>query len=52
MVTHDADEALFLGDPVVRMTDGPAATIGDILKVNFSRPRCSTIRHAAAVNIC
>ena len=39
MVTHDVDEALFLSDRVVCMTDGPAATIGEILPVNFPRPR-------------
>lgn len=39
MVTHDVDEALFLSDRVVCMTDGPAAEVGDILEVNFPRPR-------------
>ena len=39
IITHDVDEALFLSDRVVCMTDGPAATIGDILEVNFPRPR-------------
>jgi len=39
MVTHDVDEALFLSDRVVCMTDGPAATIGEILPVTFPRPR-------------
>jgi len=39
MVTHDVDEALFLSDRVVCMTDGPAATIGEILPVPFPRPR-------------
>jgi nitrate ABC transporter ATP-binding subunit len=39
MITHDIDEALFLGDRVVMMTNGPAAKIGEILEVNFPRPR-------------
>lgn len=39
MVTHDVDEALYLSDRVVCMTDGPEATIGEILHVPFERPR-------------
>jgi nitrate ABC transporter ATP-binding subunit len=39
MVTHDVDEALFLSDRIVMMTNGPAATVGEILEVNFPRPR-------------
>src|SRR5439155_15121301 len=39
MVTHDVDEALFLSDRVVMMTNGPAATVGEILEVAFPRPR-------------
>jgi len=39
MVTHDVDEALFLSDRIVCMTDGPAAEVGDIVEVNFPRPR-------------
>ena len=39
MVTHDVDEALFLSDRVVMMTNGPNATVGDILTVPFPRPR-------------
>jgi nitrate ABC transporter ATP-binding subunit len=39
MVTHDVDEALFLSDRVVMMTNGPAARVGDILSVPFPRPR-------------
>lgn len=39
MVTHDVDEAIYLSDRVVMMTDGPAAGIGDIMEVNFARPR-------------
>jgi len=39
MVTHDVDEALFLSDRIVCMTDGPEAEVGDIVAVPFARPR-------------
>ncbi|MDA1275489.1 MAG: ATP-binding cassette domain-containing protein [Verrucomicrobia bacterium] len=39
MVTHDVDEALFLADRIVMMTNGPEAEVGDILQVPFARPR-------------
>jgi nitrate ABC transporter ATP-binding subunit len=39
MVTHDVDEALYLADRLILMTDGPAATVGEVLPVPFSRPR-------------
>jgi nitrate ABC transporter ATP-binding subunit len=39
MVTHDVDEALLLADRIVMMTSGPAATVGEIMKVPFPRPR-------------
>lgn len=39
MVTHDVDEAVLLSDRIVMMTNGPAATIGEILQVNLERPR-------------
>lgn len=39
MVTHDVDEAVLLSDRIVMMTNGPAATIGEILDVNLARPR-------------
>jgi nitrate/nitrite transport system ATP-binding protein len=39
MVTHDVDEAVLLSDRIVMMTNGPAATIGEILDVPLPRPR-------------
>lgn len=39
MVTHDVDEAVLLSDRVVMMSNGPAATIGEILDVDLPRPR-------------
>src|SRR4029077_15224098 len=39
MVTHDVDEALYLADRLILMTDGPEATVGEILTVPFARPR-------------
>lgn len=39
MITHDVDEAIFLADRVVMMTSGPSAKIGDILDIDFQRPR-------------
>nr|WP_322940355.1 ABC transporter ATP-binding protein [Pseudomonas sp. s4] len=39
MVTHDVDEAVLLSDRIVMMTNGPAATVGEILDVELARPR-------------
>jgi bicarbonate transport system ATP-binding protein len=39
MITHDIDEALFMADRLVMMTNGPAAGIGEVLTIDFPRPR-------------
>ena len=39
MVTHDIDEAIYLADRVMVMTDGPAATIREVISIPLSRPR-------------
>ena len=39
MVTHDVDEAVLLSDKIVMMTNGPSATIGEVLPIELARPR-------------
>jgi nitrate/nitrite transport system ATP-binding protein len=39
MITHDVDEAVLLSDRIVMMTNGPSATIGEVLDINLPRPR-------------
>jgi nitrate/nitrite transport system ATP-binding protein len=39
MITHDVDEAIYMSDRIVLMTNGPAASIGEILEVPFPHPR-------------
>lgn len=39
MITHDIDEALFLADRIVMMTNGPSAKVGEIMDIPFARPR-------------
>lgn len=39
MITHDVDEAVLLSDRIVMMTNGPAATIGEILEIDLPKPR-------------
>lgn len=39
MITHDVDEAIYMSDRIVLMTNSPSATIGEILEVPFARPR-------------
>ena len=39
IITHDVDESIYLSDRVVMMTNGPGAKVGDILEIDFPRPR-------------
>lgn len=39
MITHDVDEAVLLSDKIIMMTNGPSATVGEILTVPLARPR-------------
>ncbi|MFV0576716.1 MAG: ABC transporter ATP-binding protein [Vibrio sp.] len=39
MITHDVDEAVLLSDKIVMMTNGPSATIGEVLEIDLPRPR-------------
>jgi nitrate/nitrite transport system ATP-binding protein len=39
MITHDVDEAVLLSDRIVMMTNGPSATVGEILDIDLERPR-------------
>lgn len=39
MITHDVDEAVLLSDKIVMMTNGPAATVGEVLNIKLDRPR-------------
>ena len=39
MITHDVDEAVLLSDRIIMMTNGPSATVGEILDINLERPR-------------
>jgi ABC-type nitrate/sulfonate/bicarbonate transport system ATPase subunit len=39
MITHDVDEAVYLSDRIVLMTNGPKATIHEVLEVPMTRPR-------------
>jgi nitrate/nitrite transport system ATP-binding protein len=39
MITHDVDEAVYLSDRIVMMTNGPSARVGEVLAVPLARPR-------------
>ncbi|MBW4520404.1 MAG: ABC transporter ATP-binding protein [Scytolyngbya sp. HA4215-MV1] len=48
MITHDVDEALYMSDRIIMMTNGPSARIGEDLKVPFPHPRDrQAIRHSS-----
>ena len=48
MITHDVDEAVLLSDRIVMMTNGPAATIGEILDISLPRPRDRVVMSESA----
>lgn len=39
LITHDIDEAVLMSDEIVMMSNGPAARVGEILKIELERPR-------------
>ena len=39
LITHDVDEAIYMSDKVVMMTNGPGAKVGGLLDISFKRPR-------------
>lgn len=53
LVTHDIEEAILLSDKIVVMTNGPEATIGEIIDVPIPRPRTKRelTRHPAYADI-
>jgi nitrate ABC transporter ATP-binding subunit len=52
MVTHDIDEALYLADRLLLMTDGPEARIGEVLNVPFARPRTRAVLEDSEYYAC
>ena len=39
MITHDVDEAILLADRIFLMSNGPYATVAEIVKVDIPKPR-------------
>jgi nitrate/nitrite transport system ATP-binding protein len=52
MITHDVDEAVLLSDRIVMLTNGPAATIGEVLDVglDYPRRRLELVKHPAYIH--
>ncbi|MFN3323953.1 MAG: ABC transporter ATP-binding protein [Bryobacteraceae bacterium] len=53
LVTHDIDEALYLADRIVLMTDGPGARVGEVIEIPFPRPRDrrAVLEHPAQIEL-
>lgn len=39
MITHDPDEAVYMSDRICMMTNGPGARVGEVMEIDFERPR-------------
>jgi len=51
IVTDDVDEAVFISDRVIMMTNGPEASIGEILEVNLSHTHGIDVNYSVTLNI-
>lgn len=39
IITHDPDEAVYMSDRICMMTNGPHAKVGEVMEIDFERPR-------------